>query len=170
MIPDRRGTLIDDIERQFHHLIWRGRQRLARRLDAAGLTVPQYVALSMIGKLGPNATMSEVADSTYLPASTMTSVVDRLVKIGLVERGSLPADRRAVVANLTPAGTTVIAAIEAERRRDLVALLDGLDDDDLATFLRLLTWLSAGLDRSISTLVAGDPLGPPGNVTVRRSG
>jgi len=39
----------------------------------------------------------------------MTSIVDRLVRDGLAERGHLPHDRRAVAATITAAGADLVA-------------------------------------------------------------
>jgi DNA-binding MarR family transcriptional regulator len=151
-----RLDLIEEVERIFKQMTWRGRQHFALRVESAGLTVAQYFALYLIGELGPNVTMREVADASHLPASTMTSVVDRLVKDELVERGSLATDRRAVVATLTPAGAAIIAEVEAARHKDLVAMLDGWSNEDLVTFVRHLSWLSDGIERAIATFETND--------------
>jgi len=142
-----RPILVEEIDRLFQELTWRGRRHFARRVDAFGLTVPQYVALSVIGKQGPGVTMSEVGESLQLPASTVTSIVDRLVRDGLVERGILPSDRRAVVATLTETGADVVASVEFNRRNDLVEMLSGLDDDNLEAFAHDLGGMLEGLDR-----------------------
>jgi DNA-binding MarR family transcriptional regulator len=48
--------------------------------------------------------MSELADRVLISKSGLTRVVDRLEKLGYVERGSCPGDRRAVYASLTAKG------------------------------------------------------------------
>jgi DNA-binding MarR family transcriptional regulator len=145
--PRSRPELVREIDRLFQELTWRGRRHVARRVDAYGLTALQYVALSAIGRHGPAVTMGDVGESLLLPASTVTSIVDRLVRDGLVERGVLPTDRRAVVANLTPAGEAVVASVESARRADLVEILASLQDGDLETLVRHLSHMLDGLDR-----------------------
>ncbi|MCC6792045.1 MAG: MarR family transcriptional regulator [Thermomicrobiales bacterium] len=145
-----RAELVNEVERLFQEMSWRGRQHFAHRLESYGLTVVQYHALNMIGKRGPEVTMRDIAEALHLPASTLTSVVDRLVKDSLVERGALPSDRRAVVASLTEAGAEIVARVAAAQHADLETMLDGLSNDDLATFRRLLGWLLEGLDRTIA--------------------
>lgn len=142
-----RAELVGEVERLFHQLAWRGRRHVARRAATFGLTVPQYLVLASIGKLGPRVTMGEIGETLQLPASSMTSVADRLVRDGLVERGTHPTDRRAVVATLTPAGVELVGLVEARRHADLAAVLDGLPDGDLADFSRLLAWILDGVDR-----------------------
>lgn len=149
-MTQNRAALIDEVERHFQRMTWRGRHQFARRVETFGLTVPQYLALHTIGKLGPDVTMGEVADALHLPASTITSAVDRLVKDGLVERGARPGDRRSVVARLTPAGIDLVAKVEEVRHADLVAMLTDLSEDDLVDFARLLGQLVEGIDRAIA--------------------
>ena len=82
--------------------------------------------------------MSAVADALLLPRSSMTSIADRLVEQGLVVRGSLESDRRAVSATITPAGTELIRTVDAERNTELTAMLADLTTADLGEFARLL--------------------------------
>jgi DNA-binding MarR family transcriptional regulator len=145
-----RAELVDTIERLFRQLTWQGRQQFTRRLEAFGLTMPQYAVLYMIRELGPAAKMGEVAESIQLPPSSMTSITDRLVRQGLVERGTLPEDRRAVVANLTEPGRELIERIEAARHHDLVEMLEGVSDGDLGQFGILLERLLEGVERVLT--------------------
>ncbi len=137
-MPTDRQDQINAIEALFQQLTWRGRMRFSHRLERYGLTMPQYLALAKIQKLGPDATMSEVSDALLLPRSSMTSIADRLVDQGLVRRGSLETDRRAVSATITPAGTELIRTVEAERNAELTAMLADLTTADLGEFARLL--------------------------------
>lgn len=159
-MPKRRAELIQEIEQLLQQLTWRARRQFARRIEAVGLTVPQYLVLSTIGRLGPEVTMREVVDALQLPGSSMTSIVDRLVAEGLVERGTLPSDRRAVVATLTPAGDELVAKVEAERKKDLVVVLGDIGDEDLETYSRLLARLLEGLDRAMDDLAQHGPRAP----------
>jgi DNA-binding MarR family transcriptional regulator len=77
----------------------------------------------------------------------MTSITDRLVEQGLVRRGTLETDRRAVSATITPAGEELIRAVDAERIAELTAMLEGLTGGDLAEFARLLAQLLDGMAR-----------------------
>ncbi len=142
-----RTELVKTIERLFQQLTWQGRQQFARRVEAYGLTAPQFAVLFMIRKMGPGAKVGEVAEALQVPASSMTSITDRLVRQGLVERGALPGDRRAVAATITETGQAVVERIEAARHRDLTAMLEGVSDADLGQFGILLAQLLAGVER-----------------------
>jgi len=70
--------------------------------------------------------VSELAVAAGVRATTMTSVLDRLERRGLVSRGSAPADRRAVIVVLTetgrPAANTIRRAVADLERRALAGL------------------------------------------------
>jgi DNA-binding MarR family transcriptional regulator len=146
MASDRTDR-INEIEALFRQLTWRGRQHFTRRVERVGLTMPQYHVLAKIQQLGPDATMTAICEPLALPRSSMTSITDRLVEQGLVRRGTLETDRRAVSATITPAGEELIRAVDAERIAELTAMLNGLTDDDLAEFARLLARLIDGMTR-----------------------
>jgi MarR family transcriptional regulator for hemolysin len=147
---------VNSVEHLFQRVSWQGRQQFARRAEAFGLTVPQYTVLAMVGRMGPGAKVGEIAEALQLPPSSMTSITDRLVRQGWVERGALPADRRAVVASITRAGQDLVAQIEAARHRDLVAMLEGIADDELRQFGIILARLLDGIER-VLTAPACDP-------------
>ncbi len=142
-----RQDQINAIEALFQQLTWRGRMRFSQRVEKYGLTMPQYLALTKILKLGPDATMSEVSDALHLPRSSLTSIADRLVGLGLVVRGSLESDRRAVSATITPAGKKLIRTVEAKRNAELTAMLAELTTDELGEFARLLGTLLDALQQ-----------------------
>jgi DNA-binding MarR family transcriptional regulator len=147
MTTKHRQDQINQIESLFRQLTWRGRLRLSHRVEKYGLTVPQFLALTKIDHLGPEATMSEISDALMLPRSSMTSITDRLVEQGLVQRGTLENDRRAVSATITPTGAALVRAIESERTADLTRLLSGLDSNDLEELARLLAHLLGAMDQ-----------------------
>ena len=76
---------------------------LAGRLAGLNLTASE---INVLGNLadGRPETVSELAAAAGTPASTLTSVLDRLDRRGHITRGHPPADRRAVRVELTPAG------------------------------------------------------------------
>ena len=70
--------------------------------------------------------MSEIAGRLDVEMPSATSMIDRLVAKGLVERGQDPTDRRAVVCSLTQEGIDTVerfSAIRAARTESLAAVL-----------------------------------------------
>lgn len=75
-------------------------------------------------------TASQVAEMVHLTPSAMTSVIDKLVKKGYVERHRDDNDRRVVHLALTHNGCTVFRAHEAFHRGMAHSLFDSLSDDE----------------------------------------
>lgn len=81
---------------------------LYRACSRAGLTPTQYFALSKIGELG-HACMSPLAHELALSPGGATTLIDRLVRHGLVERKVDEGDRRKVWVTLSPQGREALA-------------------------------------------------------------
>lgn len=84
-------------------------QAWAERLDRAGLTHAGLIVLHHLEH--GSASQAELARLARVEAQTMSRTVDRLVREGLVERGSDPADRRRHVVSRTAAGERAWATI-----------------------------------------------------------
>ena len=93
-------------------------QRVTHRLLAAlddaladlGLSAAEVNALACIGD---DTTVRELVAATAQRPSTLTGVLDRLERRGLIERAANPADRRSVLVHLTPAGRTHAVRVAA---------------------------------------------------------
>jgi DNA-binding MarR family transcriptional regulator len=86
------------------------------------VTGPQYGVLRILQRRGPS-TMSELSAELLVTAGNITGLVDRLVRDGLVERETDPADRRVVRTRLTDAGRTLVERAGATHHRFLTRLL-----------------------------------------------
>lgn len=88
-------------------------QRTTHRLLAAiddeladiGLTAAEVNALACFAGAG-SRTVRDLVEATAQRPSTLTGVLDRLERRGLIERTANPADRRSVLIRLTPTGRT----------------------------------------------------------------
>jgi len=88
----------------------------------SGLTPARLSALSVLVFGGPCG-LRELARTEQVAGPTMTRIVDGLVGLGLVERQSDPADRRAVRIVATPEGTSLM---QRARDRRVAAIADAL--------------------------------------------
>jgi DNA-binding MarR family transcriptional regulator len=77
-------------------------------LEALGITYPQYLVLSALAE-GDEHTIGSIAERLSLESSTVTPLVKRLEKAGLVARGRNPSDERQVFVTLLPRGAEVHA-------------------------------------------------------------
>jgi DNA-binding MarR family transcriptional regulator len=83
-----------------------------------GLTVPQLATLRAVANRQP-VTASGLAKAIHLSLATVTGILDRLEKRGLVARSRDGHDRRSVVVQLTEAGAKLV---ESERTQLLASL------------------------------------------------
>lgn len=135
--------------------VWQGlralvHERYDRRKevsDALGMSFVRAKALRYLTADGPMS-MRRLATALATDAPYTTLVVEDLVSRGLVERTEDPADRRAKIVRVTPAGAKAAAHAEAILSAPPAPLL-GLSAADLAT-----------LDRIVTTLL-NDPAEPP---------
>jgi DNA-binding MarR family transcriptional regulator len=120
-----------------------GRLMLAlRRSSAAGVLHGQTVArrvgvnstdlecLDLILMSGPS-TAGEIARHTGLTSGAVTALIDRLERLGLVERAADPADRRKVLVRVREDRIGPIAALYAPLEKAMQALLAGYSKEEL---------------------------------------
>lgn len=81
-------------------------------------------------------TMSELAEDQMVVRSGATRIVDDLVRAGLVERQTDPADRRVVRLRITPRGRDVMATIHREAPQVLGTILARMSESDQEALLR----------------------------------
>ena len=72
-------------------------------LDEIGLTYPQYLAMLALWE-EDGVTVSRLGHRLYLDSGTLTPLLKRLEKAGLIERERNAEDERQVLVFLTPAG------------------------------------------------------------------
>ncbi len=99
---------------------------LYRACSAFGVTPTQYFALAALHALG-NPKMSQLATYLGLTPGACTTLVDRLVRQGWVERCSDPHDRRAVCIHASQRGAEAFAAVTGARRKMTQEVYTGLD-------------------------------------------
>ncbi len=111
-------------------------------LERAGVTHSQLRVLRLLSAAGEPLRVSELARRLDVIPRSATSVVDLLETGGLVERRPDPADRRAILVALTPAGDGVLRSMRAHRAAGLAQMLDRLSSGEQAELIRLLTVLT----------------------------
>ncbi|MCC9609446.1 MarR family transcriptional regulator [Blastopirellula sp. JC733] len=95
-------------------------------LHEIGLTFPQLAALQAIGRLQPT-TVGKVASSIHLGHATLTGILDRLEKRGLVVRERSENDRRHISVRLTESGQTLLDKAPPLLHRPFQRQLDRLE-------------------------------------------
>lgn len=96
--------------------------------------------LSVIAFVGayPGCIMGDVANELSSPLSTATTVVDRLVRKGLIERRRNEENRRTVQLQLTPLGQQLQDRITTTKRASCEAILESLKSCDRNIYIELM--------------------------------
>jgi DNA-binding MarR family transcriptional regulator len=94
------------------------------------LTIPQIKTLTLLRHQGPQR-MGSIATFLGSTLSSSTSIIDRLVDKGLVERLPDPDDRRVVICQLTPRGQEATEQFWRIGRTGVVELAERLNIEEL---------------------------------------
>ncbi|CAM5777124.1 MarR family transcriptional regulator [Labrys miyagiensis] len=91
---------------------------------AAGLTSQQHQAMLAVRGLSRDGALSigELAEILILRHHSVVELVDRLGKLGLVERIADPADGRRVLVRLTSSGEDKLHALSSAHMKELAAI------------------------------------------------
>jgi DNA-binding MarR family transcriptional regulator len=91
--------------------------------------------------------MSDAADELHVDPSTLTRMVDRLVKSGVVERDRSGLDKRGIVIKVTSLGRQQCRIIAKGRQEAMREYLRDLSDDEVETLAILMNRFTEGIAR-----------------------
>ncbi|MCT9079800.1 MarR family winged helix-turn-helix transcriptional regulator [Streptomyces fulvoviolaceus] len=147
------------------HLLTRAERLSVRRvqsvLDEFDCSVEAWRVLDLLSD-GQGHNMTALADHAFLPAPSLTKLIDHLVDQNLVYRRVDPADRRRVLAHLTPRGVQRWQQLVREVRADwaeLEPLLGDLGEEEGARLETLLDRLAATLEEGRSRVTTTRAVG-----------
>ena len=112
--------------------------RLRMQETMEEVTASQLEALTLLHQGGPGLSMHQLAVALSITPSSATQLVDRLVKLGLVERLREDEDRRLVRVQLSEAARRRFEELMRLHLRGLAAATEPLSDADLETLVGLL--------------------------------
>jgi len=118
----------------------RTRRLLAERY---GTTLPRFDLMAQLERAPRGLKMGELSKRMMVTGGNVTGITDLLEDEGLVERVADPADRRAWLVRLTPAGRRAFAAMAAEHERWIVECFAELSNREMASMAALLARLKS---------------------------
>jgi DNA-binding MarR family transcriptional regulator len=125
-----------------------------------GLTGPQLLVLKVIGERA-RPTMGEIAEAVHLSQATITGVLDRLERKGLVQRTRDDPDRRKIRVVATPAAEAVLAKAPPLLQESFAVGFASLQEWEKAQILssleRLVVLMEAG-ELAAEPLLMGEAL------------
>lgn len=119
--------------------------RVQKALAAADLPPLSWFELLQAVKASPNGRprMSELADWLTLSRGGITKLVDRLQQAGYLERVNCTDDRRALQAELTPSGESMLEEMRAVYAAELEQHLRMLSEEEAALITAALSKVTA---------------------------
>ena len=137
----------------------------SRRLVAHhGVTGPQLILLKEVARR-EHSSVRELCDDVHLSQATVTGVLDRLEKRGLVNRCRSNEDRRRVLVSLTEYGAAVLEQAPQLMQETFVSAFEGLQDWEqtqiLSSLQRVVAMMEADELDSAPILVTGSMTAAP---------
>lgn len=109
------------------------------------LTIAEANAIYAIGPDEPK-TMKQIAETLGVAVSTPTRTIDRLLEKGFINRAVGEKDRRQLLIELTPKGKKLLEDIDKENLEITRKMLNGLLDEEIETFKKILSKISENIE------------------------
>jgi MarR family transcriptional regulator, transcriptional regulator for hemolysin len=122
------------------------RLAMDRRLKGLGVSQASWLTIAVAAKARKPLSQSDLAEQLGVEGATMVSMIDRLVKAGLVLREPSTEDRRVKRVVLTEAGNRVFEAVKAQAATLRKELLAGIQPSKLEAATELLEQLQGMFD------------------------
>jgi DNA-binding MarR family transcriptional regulator len=133
-----------DITKSIGFLLSKAYQRawaiMREEIESYDLTPPQFGLLAFLWQQD-GLTQVELSERGQIDRTTVGGLVDRLEKIGLVERRQHPQDRRAYKIHLTAQGRDLEGPLSECAGRSVAKFTKGLNEQEVSELRRMLNIL-----------------------------
>lgn len=146
MTPSIKARVPGYIIEQTARRLKRSFQQTLSAVDA-GITADQWVLLDLVQRT-PGLSQNEIADATAKDRPTVTRIIDRLEEKQLVRRQADDDDRRKFGIYATKDGTKLVGRLLPMVKEFRLAHFDGLDDQDMHNFLRIMDKINDNISAS----------------------
>jgi DNA-binding MarR family transcriptional regulator len=120
-------------------------QAFSRRSQEVGESPGRFATLTLIAR-NPGISQTELSQAAGRDKSSLTPVVEDLVRRGLIERKRLLGDRRTYRLNLTPAGKKTLTQLTRCARRHERILDSIIGSRDRKRFVQILKKIAAEIE------------------------
>ncbi|GHC61487.1 MarR family transcriptional regulator [Roseibacillus persicicus] len=131
----RKGAVQAEADRLADFVLFTQRScilNLSNELNRGHISFPQFFLLTYLSS-EEFLTMSDIAKKMGHSTAAATGLVDRLEKIGYVERVHAAEDRRKIMVRITQKGIELVAHMRKEIANDLASIMDEADEDEAET-------------------------------------
>ena len=151
--PEVKGD-VDRILEAIIYLYTEGRRVTKEFARAANLTGPQLTVIKMLEQIG-DLSLSELSDRIRAQNSTVTGIIDRMEREGLVVRERSTSDRRVVHIKLTEKGERIASEIPVEPMEIFRVALSSLSAQETRELLKISTKLATQVQKIVGPGVNG---------------
>jgi DNA-binding MarR family transcriptional regulator len=107
---------------------------LSRELNRDNISFAQFFLLSYLAT-SPELTMTDIARKMGHSTAAATGLVDRLEKLGYMERTHAIDDRRKVLVRITSRGIELVARLRDELQNQIASAMSETSSSDAASFI-----------------------------------
>jgi DNA-binding MarR family transcriptional regulator len=105
---------------------------LSSELNRGNISFPQFFLLTYLSS-EDYLTMSAIAKKMGHSTAAATGLVDRLEKLGFVERVHAAEDRRKIMVRITSSGSEIVSTMREHIASELANIMEDLDDVDASS-------------------------------------
>ncbi len=130
-----RGSVQADADRLADFVLFTQRScilNLSNELNRGNISFPQFFLLAYLSS-EDYLTMSDIAKKMGHSTAAATGLVDRLEKLGYVERIHAAEDRRKIMVRITNKGTELVAHMRKEIATNLADIMADMDEEETET-------------------------------------
>lgn len=120
--------------------------QVANDIRSKGLNTTDFGVLELLYHSGDQP-LQKIGDKILLASGSITYVVDKLEKKGLIKRTQSEKDRRVTYASITEEGVALLNAIFPDHWKQIEHITDGLTEDEKRQAITLLKKLGAYADK-----------------------
>ena len=147
--PQDNANEADEIVESIVYLYTESRRRMKSLASSHGLTGPQWTVVRALSARG-DLSLSALSDQIRAKNSTVTGIVDRMERDGLVERQRSTHDRRVVHLEATARGRAIAAAVPVRAMEIFGGALRALSSEDRAELTRILGLLAESVREEVA--------------------
>lgn len=105
--------------------------------ESCDITMPQCLVMR-VAYINDNCKMSDISNALGVTMANVTSMVDRLIRDGYVERSEDPDDRRIVRISLTKVGRKTCEEIREGKRRHFTRIFSKISVKERTKFMEIM--------------------------------
>lgn len=107
-------------------------QIMRHNVEEQNLTISQFGVLEILVHIGPLC-VKEIGQKLLMTSSNLVTVIDNLIKLGLVKKVPSETDRRMMITHLSDKGRNIIEPIFRNHLDQLLKCFSVLDNEQLKT-------------------------------------